>query len=225
MACARRVVVVAGPTAVGKSALALRLCEQLPGELISVDSVQVYRGLSIGANKPSQAETNRVPHHLIDIREACDEYTAGEFYRDALHSIRDVLTRGRTPILCGGSSMYLRWLVRGRPDAPKSDPLVAEEIRTKLAPLEIAGDWTQGLALLERKDPLRAAQISRNDWYRLHRALVVTEQRAGQGLVEDGEVEGLDLFRESLDLRCFFLYAPRVPLCRRIDARCEAMLQ
>ena len=95
----RRVVVLAGPTAVGKSALALRLCEVLSGELVSVDSVQVYRGLEIGANKPTADEMRRVPHHLVDVRDPLDEYTAGAFYVDALRAIEQVLSRGKNPDL------------------------------------------------------------------------------------------------------------------------------
>ena len=104
-----KVVVIAGPTAVGKSALAMRLAELLPGEIISVDSVQVYRGLDVGSNKPSLAEQSRVPHHLLDICEPSEEYTAGDFYRDALRTIREVHSRGRTHVLVGGTSKYLRW--------------------------------------------------------------------------------------------------------------------
>ena len=207
----RKIVVIAGPTAVGKSALALKLCEQLPGELISVDSVQVYRGLQIGANKPSASEMERVPHHLVDLRDPVDEYTAGEFYRDALRSIGDVLDRGKTPVLCGGTCMYLRWLVQGRPEAPKSDPALADAVRLRLAPFEAVGDWPSGLALLERLDPDRAAQLTRNDWYRLHRALVVAEQTASPvaDLPAQPDVDGLDAFRASLDMRCFCTSAAR----------------
>ena len=130
----RRVVVLAGPTAVGKSALALRLCEVLSGELVSVDSVQVYRGLEIGANKPTADEMRRVPHHLVDVRDPLDEYTAGAFYVDALRAIEQVLSRGRTPVLVGGTSMYMRWLTGGRPGAPRSDPEVAARAQRLLAP-------------------------------------------------------------------------------------------
>jgi len=227
MVAARRVVVIAGPTAVGKSALALRLCELLPGELISVDSVQVYKGLQIGANKPSTAELARVPHHLVDIREPDEEYTAGAFYADALHAVEAVLERGRVPVLVGGTSMYLRWLVSGRPEAPKADPEVAERVRLSLAPLEASGDWTAALARLAAVDPARAEQLSQNDWYRLARALCVAEQTSSTAaeLPRPADPDGLDALRASLDLRCFFLSAPRESLCRRIDARCEAMLE
>jgi tRNA dimethylallyltransferase len=150
-----KVLILAGPTAVGKSALALRLCEQLPGELISVDSVQVYRGLQIGSAKPSEEERRRVRHHLLDIRDPADEYTAGSFYRDALHSVQDVLSRGKTPVLVGGTMMYTRWLAHGRPSAPKSDPEVAERARQRLEPFEAAGDWEAGLAVLTELDAAR----------------------------------------------------------------------
>ena len=221
-----KVLVLAGPTAVGKSALALRLCEQLPGELISVDSVQVYRGLQIGSAKPSEEERRRVRHHLLDIRDPDEEYTAGSFYRDALHSVQDVLSRGKTPVLVGGTMMYTRWLAHGRPAAPKSDPEVAERARQRLEPFETAGDWEAGLAALAELDAARAGQLYPNDWYRLHRALVVAMQ-GGETQPEEASAEEqeLDAFRASLDVRAFFLCAPRVPLCERIDARCEQMLE
>lgn len=222
----RRVVVLAGPTAVGKSSLGMRLCESLPGELISVDSVQIYRGLHIGANKPSAAERSRVPHHLIDVADLQDEYTAGCFYRDALTAVESVLSRGKTPVLVGGTSMYLRWFVNGRPTAPRADPAVSAAAHEALQGHQATGDWDGGLERLRALDPERAMQLSRNDWYRLHRALVVamqTQTHASSILAPD-DSDGLDALRASLDMRCFFLTAPRVPLCRRIDARCGDML-
>lgn len=226
-AAARRVVVLAGPTAVGKSALAMRLCELLPGELISVDSVQVYRGLQIGANKPSADERARIVHHLLDVRDPDEEYTAGAFYADALRAVEEVLARGRVPVLVGGTSMYLRWLVSGRPEAPKADPAIAERVRLLLAPLEASGSWAEGLEQLAALDGARAEMLSRNDWYRLSRALTVALQTSSTAaaLPRLPDPEGLDALRSSLDLRCFFLAAPREALCRRIDARCEAMLE
>ena len=223
----KRVVVLAGPTAVGKSALALRLCDVLQGEIISVDSVQVYRGLQIGAAKPSTEERARVPHHLLDLREPDEEYTAGAFYKDALHTVEQVLARGRLPVLVGGTSMYMRWLARGRPEAPKADPALNEQVRELLAPLEAANDWARGLAELQKLDPARAEQLSRNDWYRLQRAIVVARQTESTAadLGPPADPDGLDALRDSLDMRCFFLCAPREPLCRRIDQRCDAMLQ
>lgn len=224
---APKVLVIAGPTAVGKSALALQLCEKLKGELVSVDSVQVYRGLQIGSAKPSEDERRRVRHHLLDLRDPNEEYTAGAFYCDALHAVQDVLSRGRTPVLVGGTMMYMRWLAHGRPGAPKSDPEIAERARQRLAPFEAAGDWEAGLAILGELDAARAAQLGRNDWYRLHRAVVVAMQGSSSPAadVPSDELLALDALRSSLDMRCVFLSGPRMPLCERIDARCCQMLE
>ena len=226
LAASKRVVVIAGPTAVGKSALALKLCQELKGELVSVDSVQVYRGLRIGSNKPSAEEVAAVPHHLIDVRDPDEEYTAGAFYRDALRAVEAIHSRGKLPVLVGGTSMYMRWLAQGRPEAPKSDPVIADRVRVELEPLEAAADWEAGLAKLQALDPKRALKLSRNDWYRLQRAICValqTESTASE-LPRPDDPDGLDALRESLDMRCFFLCAPRIPLCKRIDERCDIML-
>ena len=224
---APKVLVIAGPTAVGKSALALSLCEKLSGELVSVDSVQVYRGLQIGSAKPSEDERRRVRHHLLDLRDPNEEYTAGAFYSDALHAVQDVLSRGRTPVLVGGTMMYMRWLAHGRPGAPKSDPEIAERVRQRLAPFEAAGDWEAGLAILGELDAARAAQLGRNDWYRLHRAVVVAMQGGSSPAAEapSDELLALDALRSSLDMRCVFVHGPRMPLCERIDSRCCQMLE
>ena len=226
LAASKRVVVIAGPTAVGKSALALKLCQELQGELISVDSVQVYRGLRIGSNKPSAEEIAAVPHHLLDVRDPDEEYTAGAFYADALRAVDAIHSRGNLPVLVGGTSMYMRWLARGRPEAPKSDPVIADRVRLELEPLETAGDWEAGLAKLQALDPKRATELSRNDWYRLQRAICVALQTesTASALPRPDDPDGLDALRDSLDMRCFFLCAPRVPLCKRIDERCDIML-
>ena len=122
--------------------------------------------------------------------------------------------------------MYMRWLARGRPDAPKADPEIVERVRSLLAPLETSGDWAGGLDQLAALDAARAAQLSRNDWYRLHRALVVAMQGGSAPPAEapSAELLALDALRSSLDMRCVFLSGPRVPLCERIDARCGQML-
>jgi len=142
-----KVIVVTGPTAVGKSNLALTLCrdatQAAAGEIISVDSVQVYRGLDIGSNKPSREEQAEVPHHLLDVLEANapEAFTAGDFVRKAEEAINDVLARGKVPVVVGGTSMYTQWLVQGRPDAPKSDPAVELRARGMLAPFQIKNNW------------------------------------------------------------------------------------
>ena len=119
MAPPARVLVVAGPTAVGKSSAALRLCEARDGELVSADSVQLYRGLDVGSNKPSPAELQRVRHHLVDVADASKPWSAGAWCDAAAEAIGDVARRGKLPVVVGGTMMYAQWLVRGAPDAPK----------------------------------------------------------------------------------------------------------
>ena len=108
-----------------------------------MDSVQVYRALDIGSNKPSKEEQAEVPHHLLDVLEpnAPEAFTAGDFVRKAEEAIDDVLARGRIPVVVGGTSMYTQWLVQGRPDAPKSDPAVELKARGMLAPFQKKMDW------------------------------------------------------------------------------------
>ena len=172
-----RVLVLAGPTGVGKSALAERLCAALPGggEIISADSVQVYRHLNIGSAKPTQAEQAALAHHLIDIADpaAVEGYTAGQFCRDATRAIADIWARGKTPVVVGGTMLYHQWLVHGVPDAPPSNPAVAAQVEAELAPYRAAADWDGGLARLSVEHPARAHALTKNDWYRLARAIEV----------------------------------------------------
>jgi tRNA dimethylallyltransferase len=173
-----KVLVVAGPTGVGKSKLAEALCHSLPegGEIISADSVQVYRSLNIGSAKPTEAEQKGTRHHLIDIAEPSAEegYTAGQFCRDAAAAITDVWSRGKVPVVVGGTMMYHQWLVHGQPDAPPSDPAVAAAIDAELAPFREKGDWEAALELLVSAGfSERAEKLSKNDWYRLARALEI----------------------------------------------------
>ena len=113
-----------GPTASGKSALALEWAERLQGEIVSVDSALVYRGLDIGAAKPTREEQARVPHHLLDVRDPWQPYSAADFARDAAAAIDGILARGRIPILAGGTGLYFRALLDGLADMPAADPAV-----------------------------------------------------------------------------------------------------
>ena len=173
-----RVLVVAGPTGVGKSKLAEALCHSLEegGEIVSADSVQVYRSLNIGSAKPTAAEQEATSYHLIDIADPSSEegYTAGQFCRDAVAAIADVWSRGKVPVVVGGTMMYHQWLVHGQPDAPPSDPAMAAAINTELAPFKEKGDWEGARDLLVSEGfGDRAEKLSENDWYRLARALEI----------------------------------------------------
>jgi tRNA dimethylallyltransferase len=175
------VVVIAGPTAVGKSQLAHELAARLNGEIISADSVQVYRGLDIGANKPSALERSLIPYHLVDILEPSkDAFSAGSFYELARAATTAILGRQRVPIVVGGTMMYLRWYVLGKPATTAPTPEITRAVLAELALDE--WDWDRCLARLAAHDPERAAMLHRNDWYRLRRALEVVKSTGGIGI-------------------------------------------
>ena len=110
-----KVLVIAGPTAVGKTSLSLRMATALNGEIVSADSVQVFEGLDVGASKLPVHERCGIPHHLLDVADPSTEFGAGEFYTHALEAIESIVSRGKTPIVVGGTGMYLRWLISGKP--------------------------------------------------------------------------------------------------------------
>ncbi|MEN9904427.1 MAG: hypothetical protein RLZZ555_992, partial [Pseudomonadota bacterium] len=160
---------IAGPTASGKTALALALAEQLPVEIISVDSALVFRGMDIGTAKPSAAELEAVPHHLIDIRDALQVYSAAEFVRDARQLMGEIRARGRLPLLVGGTMLYFKALFEGLDEMPPAQPELRAAIEIEAKRL----GWPALHAELATVDPVTAARLSPNDSQRIGRALEV----------------------------------------------------
>ena len=159
-----------GPTASGKTALALEWAERVGGEIISVDSALVYRGLDIGSAKPDARELARVRHHLVDIREPWQPYSAAEFATDARQAMSEVAARGRVPLLAGGTGLYFQALLHGLSAMPAADP----EVRAMLAAEAVErGGWAAMHAELARIDPEAAARIKPGDPQRIQRALEV----------------------------------------------------
>ena len=158
-----------GPTASGKTATAIALAKALDGEIVSVDSALVYRGLDIGAAKPDLAERDGVVHHLLDVRDAWDAYSAADFAADARAVIDDILARGKLPILAGGTGLYFQSLLQGLSPMPAADPLMREQLAREMA--------ERGLAALHAElagiDPVAAARIHATDPQRTQRALEV----------------------------------------------------
>jgi len=163
------VVILTGPTGTGKTDWALRLAEHLPLEIISVDSALVYRGLDIGTAKPSRELRARVPHHLIDICEPTEVYSAGQFVNDAVSLIASVHGRGRLPLLVGGTMLYFRALWRGIAPLPRASPELRQSIDQRAA----QEGWPALHAELARLDPRTAARVHPNDPQRIQRALEV----------------------------------------------------
>ena len=162
---------LAGPTASGKSALALAVAKQLPVEIISVDSALVYRGMDIGTAKPSAAEQAAVPHHLINILEPTQSYSAAEFARDAQRLIPQIRARGRLPLLVGGTMLYFKALLEGLDDLPPADDTVRRQIDERARAI----GWPALHAELARIDPATAARLAPTDSQRIQRALEVKQ--------------------------------------------------
>jgi len=158
-----------GPTASGKSALALDWAQRLGGEIVSVDSALVYRGLDIGAAKPTREERAAVPHHMIDLRDPWHAYSAAEFAADARAAVEAILARGRLPILAGGTGLYFRALLQGLSPMPEADAALRQAIEAQAR----EQGWPQLHAELARVDPAAAARIHATDAQRIQRALEV----------------------------------------------------
>ncbi|MFZ9477570.1 MAG: tRNA (adenosine(37)-N6)-dimethylallyltransferase MiaA [Steroidobacteraceae bacterium] len=164
-------ILLCGPTASGKSDWALALAERWPVEIISVDATQVYRGFDIGSAKPDKTLQARIPHHLLDLRDPQQSYSAGEFVADALAAIAAVRGRGAVPLLVGGTMLYFNALVRGLARLPSADPQLRAAIDARAA----RSGWAALHAELQAIDPEAAARIHPNDPQRIQRALEVFE--------------------------------------------------
>jgi tRNA dimethylallyltransferase len=164
-----RYLALAGPTASGKTAAALAIARAWPVEIISVDSALVYRGMDIGTAKPTAAELAQVPHHLINIRDPLQAYSAAEFVADARQLITDITARGRLPLLVGGTMLYFNALRDGLDDMPRADPAIREAIAFEAA----QKGWPALHAELAQVDPVTAARLAPADSQRISRALEV----------------------------------------------------
>jgi len=158
-----------GPTASGKTAAALAFAAKHPSEIVSVDSALVYRGMDIGTAKPTLDERARVPHHLIDVRDPAEAYSAADFRADALRAIDDIVARGRVPLLVGGTMLYYKALTQGLNDLPAADP----EVRAALEADAALEGWPALHGRLGSVDPVTAARLAPNDAQRIQRALEV----------------------------------------------------
>ena len=212
-------VFVMGPTASGKTGLAIELCQRYPMDIISVDSALVYRGMDIGTAKPD-AETQRVaPHRLIDIRDASESYSAADFREDALREMRSISKAGRIPLLVGGTMLYFRALEYGLSELPAADPRVRQKLERQAAEI----GWSAMHAILAEKDPQAAARIHPNDPQRIQRALEVYEI-TGKPMSElqaesAGEVPGYQIHKIVISPE------PRSVLHERIEKRFDEMIK
>jgi tRNA dimethylallyltransferase len=215
-AAAPDAVCILGPTCTGKTALALQLAGRWPIEVVSVDSALVYRGMDVGTSKPSAAERAAVPHHLIDICDPSEPYSAGRFRRDALECIAQIRERGRVPLLVGGTMLYFRALVQGLAPLPQANATIRAELDAEARAI----GWPALHARLGEVDAAAAARIRPHDAQRIQRALEVW-RLTGQPLShlqERAEPSPYTLARFAL------MPVARETLYQRIDARFDAML-
>jgi tRNA dimethylallyltransferase len=204
-------ILIAGPTAVGKSEIALQLAKRLAGEIISVDSMQVYRGLDIGTAKPSAADRARVPHHLIDICDLTESFDAAHFARLAHRAATEIQTRGRVAMLCGGTGLYFQAFLEGLCEAPPADAALRAEL--EITPQK------ELLDVLRRNDPVTYRKIDKKNPRRVIRAIEVirltgkpfSEVQAPKSEVQSPKPSFFCLTRAPEDLR------------RRIDVRVDEM--
>jgi tRNA dimethylallyltransferase len=210
-------VLLMGPTGVGKSAVALALAREFPLEIVSVDSALVYRELDIGTAKPSAAERASVPHHLIDICDPAEPYSAGRFLTDARALIDAIRGRDRVPLLVGGTMLYFRALSRGLAALPAADP----QLRARLDARAREHGWAALHAELRRVDPQAAARISPADAQRIQRALEVFELTGEALTVRQRRMAGMP----PRVARFALLPCAREELYRRLDRRFDVMLE
>jgi tRNA dimethylallyltransferase len=210
-------IAIVGPTASGKSDLALSLADTFNGEIVNYDSIQVFRGLDIGSAKPSVEERHRIPHHMIDIREPADLFTAGDFQREARAALDDIRGRGRLPILVGGTGLYLRALTEGLFQGPSRSTYW----RNRLEMLAETRGREYLHRLLQRLDPDTAGRIAERDKPKIIRALEVrleTGRRLSDHLKREPRqpLLGFAICTVGLD-------PPREECYRRIDLRVQHM--
>lgn len=213
------IICLMGPTASGKTQLAIELTQLLPFEIISVDSVMVYRGLNIGTAKPTLQELKITPHHLIDICKPEAPYSAGQFYKDVLKEIKLIHAKNRIPLLVGGTMLYFHVLQHGFSDLPVTQPMIRKKINTEA---EQKG-WLTLYSKLKKIDPESAKQIHQNDTQRIQRALEVYEV-IGQPLSDCQKSKRLGVLPYQF-INIVVNPSDRADLHQRIEKRFFQMLQ
>jgi len=213
------VVILLGPTASGKTALSLALAERFGGEIVSCDSVAVYRGMDLGTAKPTREERARVPHHLIDMAEPDEPFTAGAYSRAARAALKEIPARGRMPIVTGGTGLYLRALTEGLFPGPPRQQAMRDRLMQSLQ--DKSANWLH--RMLTRLDPKSAARIHAHDTPKLIRAIeVCVAARRPMSAILGSQALAHDPLTGFRFLR-IGLNPPRQALYARINARCAAM--
>lgn len=214
----KRVIVLGGPTGCGKTSFAIMLAEALGGEIISADSMQVYRGMDIGTAKPTAEQRARVPHHMIDIRDINESFNVVDFYYEARQCCQRVIENDAIPIVVGGAGFYLHALIYGPPSGPPPLPELRKTLEEELDKIGVEAMYER----LREQDPHYAATVGNHDRQKILRGLEII-------LLTGKKVSRLS-WRErakplTYDFRNWFLYRSREVLYKRIEKRCDKMLE
>ena len=214
----KRVIVISGPTASGKTELSIRLAECINGEIISADSIQVYKGMNIGTAKANAESRKQVPHHLIDICDLSETFNVKQFYDKTVAAIYEISSRGRVPIIVGGTGFYLHSLLYGPPQGPPASYDIRKKIEEDLSKFGIEALYER----LLKVDPAYGKTISYRDKNKVIRGLEIislTEKR-----VSDFPKESQSRLLKEFDFRCWFVYFPKKMLYPRIEMRCDEII-
>lgn len=212
----RKIIVISGPTAVGKTKLSLALAEAIGGEVISADSMQVYRKMDVGTAKVSIEERKIIPHHLIDIKNIDESFNVMDFYREAHKAIRDILTRGKVPIVVGGTGFYIQALIYGPPQGPASQPDLRKKLEDEMEQMGPEALYQR----LQKLDPEYAETITGLDRHKIVRALEIIAL-SNKKVSDFPKMEQKEI---PYDYRCWFLCASKELLYPHIEMRCDEMI-
>jgi len=213
-----RIIVLAGPTASGKTDLAISLAEIIGGEIISADSMQVYQKMDVGTAKPTSLQKNKVPHHLIDIVDVKNPFSVVQFCEQAYLALRGIIARKNVPIVVGGTGFYIHSFLYGPPLGPESDPEIRSDLEKKMKMLGPEVMYER----LQMIDPDYARTITENDKHKIIRALEII-------LISKAKVSDIprstDIVSKNFDFRCWFVHYPKKELYERIEKRCDKMIE
>lgn len=212
----KKIIVIAGPTSVGKTQRSLIIAHAMGGEIVSADSMQVYRGMDIGTAKVSKEDRARIPHHLIDVRNINEKFNVMDFYEEANRAIHDILAREHVPIIVGGTGFYIHCLIYGPPLGPPSTFDVRNKLEDEMKKYGVGAMYEK----LQQLDPEYANTITQSDKHKIIRALEIislTSQKVSQIPVSTEK-------RDDYDFRCWFLYMPKEILYPKIEMRCDEMI-
>jgi tRNA dimethylallyltransferase len=214
----KKVIVLSGPTATGKTEMSINLAKAIGGEIISVDSMQVYRGMTIGTAKATLEQQLEIPHHLIDIRDLSQTFNVVEFYQEAMQAMDSIFARNKIPILVGGTGFYIHTLLYGPPLGPPGDSLIRKRIEDDIEKFGPEPLYEK----LKEFDPVYAQKITPKDRHKIVRALEIitlTHKKVSDFLKEPDPN-----YHSNLNFRCWFIYYAKAILYPRIETRCEEML-